>query len=162
MIYELGKLGVSASEEGGNPITDSPAVEVILSLLTLSDHPGDGIAAFHIENCPLLDALREELLARNYLSGYDFAFDAVMPEQRWEDWLQVNDKVVVEAAAIPAESFVVDVAEPTDAEDSNSPNGSPSRAVSGPSAYTPRRSQTAWVSQLWRSPALAAATRLPV
>jgi hypothetical protein len=64
----------------------------------------------------VLDALREELLARNYLAGYMFAFDAVMPEQRWADWLQVNDKVVVEAAAIPAESFVVDVAEPSDAE----------------------------------------------
>ena len=64
----------------------------------------------------VLDALREELLARNYLAGYMFAFDAVMPQQRWEDWLQVNDRVVVEAAAIPAESFVVDVPDPTAAE----------------------------------------------
>ena len=36
-------------------------------------------------------------------------------EQRWKDWLRVNDRVVVEAAAIPVESFVVDVPEPTEA-----------------------------------------------
>jgi hypothetical protein len=64
----------------------------------------------------VFDALREELLARNYLATYTFAFSTVLPEQRWADWLQVNDRVVVEAAAIPAESFVVDVPEPTDAE----------------------------------------------
>jgi hypothetical protein len=64
----------------------------------------------------VLDALREELLARNYLTGYDFAFDAVVPEQKWEDWKKLNDRVVVEAAAIPAEAFVVDVPEPSDAE----------------------------------------------
>jgi hypothetical protein len=64
----------------------------------------------------VLDALREYLLQRNYLAGNMFAFDAVMPEQRWEDWLKVNDRVVVEAAAIPAEAFVVDVPEPSDAE----------------------------------------------
>lgn len=52
MIYELRKLGIAASEEGGNPITDSPAVEGILSLMTLADHPGDSVAAFHLANEP--------------------------------------------------------------------------------------------------------------
>ncbi len=54
MIYELRKIGVKASEErGGNPLTDSAAVQVILSLLTLADHPDDRIAAFHIATSPL-------------------------------------------------------------------------------------------------------------
>lgn len=63
IIYELRKLGVSASEEGGNPITDSPAVEGILSLLTLADHPGDTIAAFHLASEPFASILRKK--------GYD-------------------------------------------------------------------------------------------
>jgi hypothetical protein len=64
----------------------------------------------------VLDALREEMLARNYLQSYVFAFDTNMPEQRYQDWLNVNDRVVVEAAAIPAESLLADVPEPTDKE----------------------------------------------
>ncbi len=64
----------------------------------------------------VIDALREEMLARNYLQSYVFAFDTNLPEQRWRDWLYVNDRVVVEAAAIPAESMLVDVKDPTDAE----------------------------------------------
>ena len=59
MIYELRQAGVPASEEGGNPVTDSPAVDVILSMSTLADHPGDSIAAFHLKHCPLTSALLE-------------------------------------------------------------------------------------------------------
>lgn len=83
MIYELRRAGVSASEEGGNPVTDSPAVDVILSMFKLADHPSDSIAAFHLKHCPLARALvelefdpdapnefsrrvREELLASGY------------------------------------------------------------------------------------------------
>jgi ATP-dependent exoDNAse (exonuclease V) beta subunit len=53
LIYRLRKLGVPASEEGGNPLTDSCAVELILSLLRLADHPGDTAAAYHIARSPL-------------------------------------------------------------------------------------------------------------
>jgi len=53
MIYELRQRGLEASEEGGNPLTDSPAVELILSLLTLADHPGDTVARFHVATSPL-------------------------------------------------------------------------------------------------------------
>lgn len=56
LIYELRKLGVKASEErGGNPLTDSAAVQVILSLLRLADHPDDQIAAFHLATSPIAD-----------------------------------------------------------------------------------------------------------
>lgn len=57
LIYELRQRGVEASEEGGNPLTDSSAVEVVLSLLTLADHPGDTIARFHVAKSPLGKAL---------------------------------------------------------------------------------------------------------
>ncbi len=50
LISELGQLQVAASEEGGNPLSESPAVEILLSALTLADHPGDGPSRFHIVN----------------------------------------------------------------------------------------------------------------
>ncbi|HVX11798.1 MAG TPA: UvrD-helicase domain-containing protein [Pirellulales bacterium] len=53
LIYELRRREVAASEEGGNPLTDSPAVSVVLSLLTVADHPGDTAARYHVANSPL-------------------------------------------------------------------------------------------------------------
>lgn len=70
IISGLKKRGVEASEEGGNPLTDSPAVEIILSALTFADHPGNSVCRFHLANSPLgpflgltphlLDELNEE------------------------------------------------------------------------------------------------------
>jgi ATP-dependent helicase/nuclease subunit A len=57
LIRNLRDLGVSASEEGGNPLTDSQAVLVVLSLLTLADHPGDTAARFHVAASALGAAL---------------------------------------------------------------------------------------------------------
>jgi len=53
MIFRLRREGIFASEEGGNPLTDSAAVSVVLSLLRLADHPGDSAARFHVERSPL-------------------------------------------------------------------------------------------------------------
>ena len=64
----------------------------------------------------IIDALRDEMLARNYLASNQFSLATVTPEERWKDWLRVNDRIVLEAAAIPVEKFLVDVTEPTDAE----------------------------------------------
>ena len=50
------------------------------------------------------------------LASYNYAFETELPEDRWRDWLRVNDRVVVEAVAVPAESLMADVKEPTDAE----------------------------------------------
>jgi ATP-dependent exoDNAse (exonuclease V) beta subunit len=58
LIFELRRLGVEASEEGGNPLTDSPAVQLVLSLLTLADHPGHSIARFHVASSPLGERLK--------------------------------------------------------------------------------------------------------
>ena len=57
MIYLLRQRKLLASEEGGNPLIDSPAVELILSLLKLVDHPGDRVARFHLATSPLAEAL---------------------------------------------------------------------------------------------------------
>ncbi len=53
LIYELREQDIQASEEGGNPLTDSAAVMVVLSLLRLADHPGDTVARFHVAHSPL-------------------------------------------------------------------------------------------------------------
>jgi ATP-dependent helicase/nuclease subunit A len=73
LIFELRQRGVEASEEGGNPLTDSPAVELILSLLALADHPGHSVAWFHLLNSPL----------HEYLNSYTNA-DAVSRHLRRE------------------------------------------------------------------------------
>jgi ATP-dependent exoDNAse (exonuclease V) beta subunit len=57
MIFELRSRGIAASEEGGNPLIDSPAVEIILSILKLADHPSDSVARFHLVNSPLATSL---------------------------------------------------------------------------------------------------------
>lgn len=49
--------GIAASEEGGNPLTDSIAVQLVLSLLRLGDHSGDSVASFHVAHSPLGKAL---------------------------------------------------------------------------------------------------------
>ncbi|MHB8897242.1 MAG: UvrD-helicase domain-containing protein [Thermoguttaceae bacterium] len=55
MIYELRRREVEASEEGGNPLIDSPAVELLMSLLKLADHPGDTASRFHVAHSPLAE-----------------------------------------------------------------------------------------------------------
>ena len=39
---------VLAAEFGGNPLTDSPAVTVVLSALLMADDPGNSVARFHV------------------------------------------------------------------------------------------------------------------
>lgn len=44
---------VPAAEFGGNPLTDSPAVTVILSALLMADDPGNSVARFHVSSSTL-------------------------------------------------------------------------------------------------------------
>ncbi len=53
MIFLLERMGVEVSQEGGNPLTDSAAVEMVLSALMMAEHPGDGRWAFHLSAGPL-------------------------------------------------------------------------------------------------------------
>lgn len=58
LIFELHKLNVAASEEGGHPLTDSAAVLALLALLQLADHPGDEVARCHVATSPLGPAFK--------------------------------------------------------------------------------------------------------
>lgn len=53
MIHQLRSRNIAASEEGGNPLTDSSGVSVAMSALRLADHPGDKPARFHLLHSPL-------------------------------------------------------------------------------------------------------------
>ncbi len=64
LIFELGNLDVRASEEGGNPLTDSAAVNVVLSGLRLIDQPDDMLSRFHVLHSPL--ASQFDLTAENW------------------------------------------------------------------------------------------------
>lgn len=56
MIRRLSAMGVDVSQEGGNPLTDSAAVQMILSALLMAEHPGDGRWAFHLSQTNLSQA----------------------------------------------------------------------------------------------------------
>ena len=55
LISMLREVGVPASEEGGSLLTDSVAVELVLSAIQLADHPGDSLARFHLSHSPLAE-----------------------------------------------------------------------------------------------------------
>lgn len=51
-IFYLQQLGIPANEVGGSSIDDSAAVQLIISLLHLADHPSDTTCIFHLANSP--------------------------------------------------------------------------------------------------------------
>ncbi len=57
IIFGLRSEGIEASEEGGNTLDQSPAVELILSALSLADYPGNRVACYHLAHSPLGAAL---------------------------------------------------------------------------------------------------------
>ena len=58
VISLLRERGIEASQEGGNPLIDSPAVELVLSVLQLADHSANPIPAFHLQGSPLTELLK--------------------------------------------------------------------------------------------------------
>ena len=53
MVAALKERGIDASEEGGNPLVDSPAVGRLVALLELVEHPGDATMRFAVARSPL-------------------------------------------------------------------------------------------------------------
>lgn len=58
LIFYLKQRDVDVSQEGGNPLTDSALVELVLSALMLSEHPSDLRWAYHVAQSPLGELLR--------------------------------------------------------------------------------------------------------
>ncbi|MGQ9770056.1 MAG: UvrD-helicase domain-containing protein [Thermogutta sp.] len=61
IVGALRQAGFVVSQEGRNPVTASPAVQMILNLLRLADHPGDTAAAWRIKMSPLRAWLEREV-----------------------------------------------------------------------------------------------------
>lgn len=57
LIFLLKRLHVDVSQEGGNPLIDSSLVELVLSALSMAEHPGDQRWAYHVAHSPLTDLL---------------------------------------------------------------------------------------------------------
>lgn len=53
IVAELRQKGFYVSQEGHNPVTASPAVQLILNVLRLADHPSDSAAALRVLTSPL-------------------------------------------------------------------------------------------------------------
>jgi hypothetical protein len=64
----------------------------------------------------VFNMLRKMLLAHFYRRTYADASMVVLPQQRWDDWRSVNERISVEAAVLPVEKFLAEVPEPTDAQ----------------------------------------------
>ncbi len=65
MIFMLDVAGVEVSQEGGNPLIDSAAVDLVLSALMMIEHPGDKRWRFHVQSSPLGDAMATDALAND-------------------------------------------------------------------------------------------------
>ena len=144
LIFGLRHRGVEASEEGGNPITDSTAVRLIMSLMRLADHPGDTTSRFHVAESSLGEALeftdyvddvaanhlafhvRESLLTLGYGRSIQNWTELVQRASSDRDRKRLNQLVVLAyeyqrfASLRPAEfcDFVVDkrIPDPTSAD----------------------------------------------
>lgn len=53
LIHMLTARGIASSEDGGNPLSNYSAVQIILSALSLIEHPANTVAQFHICHSPL-------------------------------------------------------------------------------------------------------------
>ena len=59
LLNFIQRRGIQASGESGNPITDSAAVDLVMSLMKLADHPANAVAYFHLMNSPWAEQLRQ-------------------------------------------------------------------------------------------------------
>ncbi|MCH7752074.1 MAG: hypothetical protein IH898_07970, partial [Planctomycetes bacterium] len=64
----------------------------------------------------LFEGLRELLLGNLYVTSITGSVMSVPPEQRWKDWLMLNDRIALEAAVLPIEKFVSEVPQPNDGQ----------------------------------------------
>ncbi len=53
LVAKLRELGIAASDEGGNPLSDAASVQAALAALHWLEHPSDTIARFHVASSVL-------------------------------------------------------------------------------------------------------------
>ena len=70
----------------------------------------------------LFSGLRELLMSSFYFSTYDMTIGGiregtvwiggVTPEEKWQDWKQLNERIALQVAVLPTDSFISEVADP--------------------------------------------------
>ena len=91
LVNALKAKGIEASEERGNPLTDSPAVGRLIALLEWIEHPGDSTLGLAVERSPLPNILNkdpdspwrtilDELRERIYSEGLPEVFSPICDE----------------------------------------------------------------------------------
>ena len=91
LVNALKAKGIEASEERGNPLTDSPAVGRLIALLEWIEHPGDSTLGLAVERSPLSSILKkdpaspwrttlDELRERIYSEGLPEVFSPICDE----------------------------------------------------------------------------------
>jgi ATP-dependent exoDNAse (exonuclease V) beta subunit len=108
MIHRLRVLNIDASQEGGNPLTDSAAVNLLLSLFLLADHPGHSIASFQIAHAPwntttpppwaqdpskLAEEIRKQVAAEGYGRTVAMWADRIAPSCDQRDQIRLQQLV---------------------------------------------------------------------
>lgn len=93
IIFRLQQHKVPASQEGGNFLTDSAAVEIVLAAIQLADHPGDTVARF---------------LVSHSLLGREFGLEPESTQTR-----ETNEKIVPQVSACLRKRLIDDGFGPT-------------------------------------------------
>lgn len=111
LVHELSLLNVPASEEGGTPPTDSPAVLALLSLLHMASHPACKVSRFHVAGSPfatvvglhrwndlmlatrIAASIRERLMDDGYGKTLQWLSESVRPFCSARDMLRLQQVV---------------------------------------------------------------------
>jgi hypothetical protein len=64
----------------------------------------------------VFSTLRKLLMAHFYERSFNDVAATVLPEQRWEDWRRINERISLQAAVLPTEKFLAEAPEPTEAQ----------------------------------------------
>ena len=64
----------------------------------------------------LFAGLRELLLGNAYVTTYSGNIRSILPEQKWEDWLRINERISLEVATLPVDAFINEVPDPEEPE----------------------------------------------
>jgi hypothetical protein len=116
MAEMAAKVGMTVSvqminhyiEEMGLKKVGGDQIEMILSRI------GSGNARQN--EAIVFSMLRKMLLAHFYRQMYNDQSMVVLPQQRWDDWRKVNERISLQVAELPVEKFLPEVPNPTDVQ----------------------------------------------
>lgn len=73
------------------------------------------LSQINLSDKALFSGLRELLMTNFYTNSLVFSTAGSLPEERWEDWKKLNERIVLQATVLPTEKFLSEVPEPSDA-----------------------------------------------